>query len=88
MVDWISPFVLSFALMISGVQLFRMRRSAVKWYTAYVILVTLASVHQAIMTRWLTEFGIVGVISVVGGLALFLVVLRHVKFLEKQGILN
>lgn len=87
LLDKLAPFLLSILLLSAAIALFRMKRIAFHLYVAYLALVTLATVQQAITTRWVEQFGSAAW-SAVAGVALFAAVVWYVHRLRAGGKLE
>jgi hypothetical protein len=77
LLDKITPYVLSILLLLAAISLMTMRRIAFELYVAYLVLVTLATIQQAIATDWIEQFGNAAWSSI-AGIAVFSLVAWYV----------
>ena len=85
--DRLSPYILDIILLISMILLFRLKKNSTTWFSIYLGLLFLATIQQALTTSWLENFGAIGIISSLGGLAFFSVALGYMFWLKKRNIL-
>lgn len=86
-IDLFSPYVLSISLLISMIQLFRLKESSYKIFTFYFVLVFSMTIYQGIAASWLTEFQLQGVLSALGGILIMLIVFFYIRRLKLNNVL-
>lgn len=79
--DKITPFVLSILLLLAAISLMAMKRIAFELYVAYLVLVTLVTIQQAITTDWIEQFGNAAWSSI-AGIAIFSLIAWYVYYLR------
>lgn len=85
--DKVTPYILSMLLLAAAIALIAMRAIAFHFYATYFAVVSLATIQQAITTKWLEHFGRAAW-SAVAGLAIFAFMVWYVYQLRKNGRLQ
>ncbi len=88
LLDRISPYVLDLVLLVSMVQFFRLQKSSINWLGGYIGLAVLLSIQQALTTAWLDNYGLMGLLSALGGIVIFVIALGYMLWLKKRDVLT
>lgn len=77
LLEKITPYILITILLLASTALIAMKRIAFELYLAYLVLVTLATIQQAITTDWIEQFGMAAW-SAVAGIVIFSLIVWYV----------
>ena len=85
--DGMAPYLLAGLLILSMILFFLMRRRAIPWYSAYLVLALLSTLQQAATTSWLEVFSSRALLAALAELSLFALVLGYMIWLRRRGSL-